>query len=163
MQEGMLTVEARGDLEIVVTREFNAPRPLVWDAYTKPELLKRWLFGPDGWSMPHCEVDLRVGGAYRYEWLKDDGTRMAAGGVHTEIDAPSRMVITQVFDQDWTGGETTCSLDLAEVGGRTTLTSIIRYPSKEAREGALHSGMTRGMEAGYVRLEDMLTLAGAAR
>lgn len=160
MQEGKLTVEARGEREIVVTREFNAPRQLVWDAYTQPELLKRWLFGPEGWSMPECRVDLRVGGEYRYEWLKDDGTRMAAGGVHKEIDAPGHMVITQVFEPDW-GGETLCSLDLTEKDGRTTLTSVITYPSKEARDGAAASGMTRGMEAGYVRLEDVLTRADA--
>src|ERR1044071_7317877 len=102
MQEGKLNVEARGETDIVVTRDFAGPRQLVWDAYTQPELIKRWLTGPDGWSMPVCEVDLRVGGAYRYEWLKDDGTRMGAGGVHREIDAPRRMVVTQVFDQDWT-------------------------------------------------------------
>ena len=153
MQEGKLTIEARGDLEIVVTRDFNAPRQLVWDAHTRPELLKRWLLGPDGWTMPVCHVDLRVGGEYRYEWLKDDGTRMAAGGVHKEIEAPARLVMTQVFDQDWTGGETVCTLELVEQEGRTTLTSTGRYPSKEARDGAAASGMARGMEAGYVRLE----------
>jgi len=156
MQEGKLNVETRGDTEIVVTREFIGPRQLVWDAYTQPELLKRWLYGPDGWALDVCEVDLRVGGPYRYEWVKNDGTRMGAGGVHKEIDAPRRMVVTQVFDQDWTGGETLCHLDLEERDGRTFLTSVIRYASKAARDGAAASGMTRGMEAGYVRLEDLV-------
>ena len=156
MQEGKLTVETPGDREIVVTREFNGPRQLVWEAYTRPELLKRWLYGPDGWSLDVCEVDLRVGGKYRYEWLKDDGTRMGAGGAHKEIDAPRRMVVTQIFDQDWTGGETLCELNLEERNGRTFLESRITYASKAARDGAAASGMTRGMEAGYVRLEELV-------
>lgn len=163
MREGKLNIETRGDTDIVVTREFNAPRQLIWEAYTTPELLKKWLLGPDGWTMPECAVDLRVGGEYRYVWLKtSDGTRMSAGGVHKEIDPPRRMVVTQRFNDDWTGGETICTLELAEHNGRTTLTSTISYSSREAREGALHSGMTRGMEAGYVRLEDLVASKAAA-
>src|SRR4029453_17751973 len=76
-----LKVEAVGDLEILMERAFDAPRQLVFDAHTKPELVKRWLLGPDGWSMPVCEIDLRVGGPYRYVWRRDvDGVEMGRGG-----------------------------------------------------------------------------------
>jgi len=81
-----LKVTAPGDREIVMTREFNAPRRMVFDAFTKPELVKQWLLGPPGWSMPVCEIDLKVGGAYRYVWRRDsDGTEMGMGGVYREI------------------------------------------------------------------------------
>jgi uncharacterized protein YndB with AHSA1/START domain len=159
MQEGKLHIETRGDNEIVVRRDFDAPRQLIWDAYTQPDLIKRWLTGPDGWTMPVCEVDLRVGGAYRYVWRKDDGTEMAAGGLHREIVAPSRLVVTQVFESDPTMSEAINILELAENAGRTTMTATLVFPSRQHRDGALASGMTRGMEAGYARLEQQLTEA----
>ncbi len=93
-----LEITTPSDREIVMTRVFDAPRDLVFDAYTKPELLKRWLLGPRGWSMPVCEIDLRVGGAYRYVWRRDpDGNEMGMGGVYREIvraraDRPHREV-----------------------------------------------------------------------
>lgn len=149
-------VSTPSDREIEITRVFNAPRELVFDAFTKPELLKRWLFGPSGWSFVVCEVDLRVGGAYRYVWRKQDGTEMGMGGVHREIVVPERVVNTQKFDQDWTGGEAVGTLLLTEHGGKTTSTNTILYVSKEARDGALSSGMERGMAMGYDRLEGLL-------
>ena len=151
-----LTVTTPSDREVVVTRVLNAPRGMVFDAHTKPELVQRWLLGPPGWTMPVCEIDLRVGGKYRYVWQHGDGQRMGVGGTFTEIVRPSRIVITQLFDEDWTGGETIVITELVEKGAKTTLTTTIRYASREVRDAALKTGMTTGMEAGYERLEALL-------
>src|SRR5690606_13837593 len=104
-QPGTLKITAQGEREIVMTRVFEAPRHLVFDAFTKPELLKRWLLGPDGWTMPVCEVDLRVGGAYRFVWRGRDGTEMGVRGVYREVVPPERIVHTETFDQAWYPGE----------------------------------------------------------
>lgn len=149
------------DREIRIARVFDAPRELIFDAFTKPELLKRWLSGPPGWSFVVCEVDLRVGGAYHYVWRGPDGTEMGMGGVHREIDRPERVVNTQLYDQDWTGGEAEGTLLLIEQDGKTLSTNTVRYVSKEARDGALASGMDQGMVAGYNRLEDLLPVLQA--
>jgi len=151
-----LKVTTPTDRDVVITREFDAPRGMVFDAHTKPDLVRRWLLGPPGWTMPVCEIDLRVGGKYRYVWENVDGQRMGVAGTFTEIVRPSRIVITQLFDEDWTGGETIVITELAEQGGKTTLTTTVRYASREARDGALKTGMTTGMEAGYERLEALL-------
>lgn len=148
-----LTIVARGEAEVIVTRTLNAPRHLVFEALTVPSLLKRWLLGPDGWTMVVCEIDLRVGGAYRWVWRREDGTEMGMGGVYTEIDAPNRICTRERFDEDWTNGETINTLTLVEEAGRTTLTTNIIYSSTETRDAALNSGMAGGMEAGYARLD----------
>src|SRR5438067_6890119 len=122
---GAMTLTLSDDRAIVVTRVFDAPRSLVFDAMTKPEMLKRWLTGAPGWSMAVCEMDLRVGGAYRWVWRGPDGAEMGMGGVHREIVPPERIVCTQVFDQDWTGGEAVGTLVLTEREGQTTLTNTI--------------------------------------
>jgi uncharacterized protein YndB with AHSA1/START domain len=142
--------------EIVVTRVFNAPRKLVFDAFTKPELLKRWMFGPGGWTLEVCEVDLRVGGAYRYVWRGPNGVEMGMGGIHREVVIPERVVATQLFDQDWTSGEAIGTLVLTEQDGKTTLTNTLLYSSKEARDAVLKTPMDKGMAAGYDRLEELL-------
>jgi uncharacterized protein YndB with AHSA1/START domain len=158
---GALKVAAQGEKEIVMTRAFDAPRRLVFDAFTKPELVKRWLLGPPGWSMPVCEIDLRVGGSYRYVWRKDaDGTTMGMGGVYREIVAPERIVSTENFDQAWYPGEAVGALVLVEQGGRTTVTQTVRYESRDARDGVLKSGMASGVEASYDRLEEVLASQG---
>ena len=159
MNTGALNVTTRGDREIVMTRVFDAPRELIFDAFTKPELVKQWLLGPPGWSMPVCEIDLRVGGAYRYEW-RPDGTVMGMGGVYREIVFPERIVSTELFDQDWTRGETLGTLVLVEHGGKTTLTNTVLYTSREARDGALRTNMAAGVEAGYARLDELLPSLG---
>jgi uncharacterized protein YndB with AHSA1/START domain len=151
-----LKVTTPTDREVVVTRVFDAPRGMLFDAHTKPDLVQRWLLGPPGWTMPVCEIDLRVGGKYRYVWQNAGGQRMGVSGTFKEIVRPSRLVITQLFDQDWTGGETLVVTELVEQGGKTTLTTTVRYASREARDGALKTGMAKGMEAGYERLEDLL-------
>src|SRR5271166_2227921 len=99
-----LKVTTRGDREIVMTRVFNAPRRLVFDALTRPELVKQWLLGPPGWSMPVCEIDLKVGGAYHYLWRNANGTEMGMHGVFREIVVPERLVTTENFDQPWYPG-----------------------------------------------------------
>jgi uncharacterized protein YndB with AHSA1/START domain len=142
--------------EIVVTRVFNAPRQLVFDAFTKPELLKRWLFGPADWTLEVCEVDLRVGGSYRYVWRSPRGEEMGMGGVHREVVPPERIVATQLFDQDWTNGEAIGTIILTEQDGKTTLTNTILYSSREARDAVLKTPMDKGMAAGYDRLEQIL-------
>src|SRR5258708_17858101 len=156
MNPAGLTVTTPTDREIVMTRVFAAPRKLVFDAWTKPELVRRWLLGPAGWTMPVGEIDLRAGGAYRFEWLGQDGTVMGMGGLCREIVIPERIVNTQLFDQDWTGGETLGTLLLTEQGGKTTLTNKVMYSSREARDAALRTRMAEGVEAGYARLDELL-------
>jgi uncharacterized protein YndB with AHSA1/START domain len=149
------------DREIVVTRVFNAPRNLVFDAFTQPDLLKRWLFGPGGWALVFCEVDLRVGGAYRYVWRATDGKEMGMGGIHREVVPPERIVATQLFDQDWTGGEVIGTLVFTEQDGKTTITNTLVYPSRDSRDAVLRTPMDKGMAAGYDRLEELLAAPAA--
>jgi uncharacterized protein YndB with AHSA1/START domain len=149
-----LTATTPTDREVVMIRVFDAPRNLVFDAMNKPELLKRWLLGPPGWSMTVCEVDLKVGGAFRHVWRRDDGTEMGMGGVYREITPPERIVRTEKFD-DYPG-ESLCTLLLTEKAGRTTLTHTVIYPSKEARDATLASGMKEGVAASYDRLAGVL-------
>jgi uncharacterized protein YndB with AHSA1/START domain len=154
---GTLQVKSNADREIVMTRVFNAPRSMVFDALTKPELLKRWLLGPPGWAMPVCEVDLRVGGRYRYVWRREaDGTEMGCGGVFREIVTPERLVQTERFDQPWYPGESLITTVLDEQGGRTTLSATMLYESREARDGILKSGMESGVAASYDRLATLV-------
>jgi uncharacterized protein YndB with AHSA1/START domain len=158
---GQLTVSTPTEREIVMTRIFGAPRRLVFEAMTQPELLKRWLLGPEGWSLPVCEIDLREGGAYRYVWQKGD-TRMGMGGVFKEIAAPERIVQTEVFDDAWYPGEALNTTVLTEENGRTTLTLTVLYQSQEARDGVLASPMEEGVEASYDRLAELLATLVAA-
>ena len=154
--EENLKVTTRGDREIVMTRAFDAPRKLVFDAFTKPELVKQWLLGPPGWSMPVCEIDLRVGGSYRYVWRKAGAPDMGMGGVYREVVAPERVVATEKFDEAWYPGEAVGTLVLVEQSGKTTVTQTVLYASAETRDAVLKSGMDKGVAASYDRLEEML-------
>ncbi|HEY7099656.1 MAG TPA: SRPBCC family protein [Terriglobales bacterium] len=158
---GKLKVEARGDREIVMTREFTAPRELVFDAFTKPGLVRQWLLGPPGWTMPVCEIDFRVGGSYRYVWRHNNGNEMGMGGVYREIVVPERIVSTEKFDEAWYPGEAVGTVLLTESGGRTTVTQVVQYSSKEARDSVLKSPMESGVAAGYDRLEQLLAQKAA--
>ncbi|KQZ26091.1 MULTISPECIES: SRPBCC family protein [Caulobacter] len=151
-----LTVDTPDDLKIVITRAFDAPRDLVFNCITTPDLVKRWMTGPPGWTMPVCEIDLRVGGKYRYVWRNTEGQDMGMGGIYREISRPERIVSNELFDEDWTGGETVATMTLAERDGRTTLTTTVAYSSTAARDAALRSGMTEGMEMGYANLDALL-------
>jgi len=158
---GNLKLTTQGDREIVMTRALDAPRRLVFDAFTKPELVKQWLLGPPGWSMPICEIDLRVGGVYRYVWRRDsDGSEMGMGGVYREIVAPERLVATEKFDQAWYPGEAVGTTVLVEQDGKTTITQTVLYQSREARDAVLKSGMERGVAASYDRLAELVASLG---
>jgi len=158
-----LKITAAGDRELVMTRAFDAPRKLVYDAHTTPALVRQWLLGPPGWTMPVCEMDVRVGGAYRWEWRKDtDGTTMGMGGVYREVKAPERLVSTEKFDEAWYPGESLNTLVLVENDGRTTLTQTMRYESREARDAVIKSGMEKGVTASYDRLDDVLAATATA-
>jgi len=156
-------VTTPSDREILIERAFNARRTLVFECMSKPELVKRWLLGPPGWTMPVCEIDFRVGGRYRYVWRRSDGNEMVMNGVYREIVRPERIVHTELFDEDWTGGETVATSILAEERAKTTLSITILYVSKEARDGALRSGMTQGMTISYDRLDELMASLPEAR
>jgi uncharacterized protein YndB with AHSA1/START domain len=134
----MLQITTRGDRELVITRAFDAPRSLVWEAFTKPELVRQWLLGPPGWTMPVC------------------GVEMGMGGVHREIVVPERIVATEKFDQSWYPGEALGTITLVEQAGKTLLTQVVQYESREAREVVLKSPMESGVAAGYDRMEQLL-------
>jgi uncharacterized protein YndB with AHSA1/START domain len=151
-----LEVTTPSEREIAMTRVFDAPRELVFDAWTKPELLKRWLGVRNGWSMAECEVDLRVGGAYRYVWRGPDGAEMGMGGVYREIVAPERLVATERFDDAWYPGEALDTITLVEEDGRTTATTTVLYESREIRDAVLESGATTGVGESYDALEEVL-------
>jgi uncharacterized protein YndB with AHSA1/START domain len=152
-----LKLTTPSDREIAMTRVFDAPRKLVYDAHTKPDLVRQWLLGPPGWSMPVCEMDVRVGGAYRWVWRHDTNkTEMGMGGVYREVRAPERLVSTEKFDEAWYPGESLNTLVLVEKGGQTTLTQTLRYESREARDAVIKSGMEKGVAASYDRLDDVL-------
>lgn len=143
--------------EILIARDFHAPRQLVFKAFTKPELVRRWLLGPPGWTMPVCEIDLRVGGAYRYVWRKDGVKDMGMGGYFREIVPPARLVATERFDDSWYPGEALDTTVLVEDGDITRVTISVLYESTQARDTARRSGMEHGMAAGYNRLEELLS------
>jgi uncharacterized protein YndB with AHSA1/START domain len=157
---GQLTLATRGDTEIVIQRSFAAPRQLVFDCHSRPELVRRWLLGPPGWTMRVCEIDFRIGGRYRYLWRGPDGAEMGMGGEFRDIVAPERIVTRERFDQDWTGGDTEGTLLLAEAGAGTLMTLTVRYSSAQARAGALATPMAEGMEAGYARLDALARADG---
>jgi uncharacterized protein YndB with AHSA1/START domain len=162
MNSGTFNVTTPSDLEIAMTRVFHAPRRLVFDALTKPELVKQWLLGPPGWTMPVCEIDLRVGGTYRYVWRHADGKEMGVGGVFREIMAPERITHTERFEQPWYPGEALVTNVLVELGGQTTLTLTLRFDTRETRDAVLKSGMESGVAVSYDRLEQLLASQGSA-
>lgn len=151
-----LIVTLPSDREIVITRQFDAPRSLVFLCYSKPELVRRWL-GPPDWSMPVCEIDFRVGGKWRWVLRSPQGFEMGSGGIYREIAAPERIVNSERYDLDWTGGETVVTVGLTEQEGRTTATTTVLYSSEEARDGAAATPMADGMEVSFRRLDDLLS------
>jgi uncharacterized protein YndB with AHSA1/START domain len=150
-----LRITTPSDREIAMTRVFDAPRTLVWDAFTKPALIKRWLVR-GGWTFPVCEVDLKVGGAYRYVWRGPDGAEMGMGGVYREIMRPERIVATEKFDQRWYEGEAVDTMTFVERGGKTTATTTVLYSSKAVRDAVLKSPMESGIAQNYNNLDELL-------
>ena len=148
------TFTTPSDREVVATRVFDAPRQLVWEAHTRPEHVSQWLLGPDGWTMPVCEIDLRPGGAWRFVWRRSDGAEMEMRGEYREVVPPERLVNTESWGGDWP--ETLNTLILSEEGGKTRMTSTTLYPSKEARDAALKTGMKEGMSLSFDHLDEYL-------
>jgi len=150
------------DREVKVTRSFKAARPLVYRAFTEPTLVQRWLLGPPGWSMPVCEMDVRVGGRYRWRWRSNkDGRQFGFTGTFREVAAPARLVHTETYDPGTVGdahpeSESIVTVTFTENSGITTVTTLIDFGSKEARDAAVATGMTDGMEQSYQLLDALL-------
>jgi uncharacterized protein YndB with AHSA1/START domain len=149
-----LDLTTSGEREFVISRTFDAPRHLVFKAWTDPTFPPRWMLGPEGWTMPVCEIDLRVGGEWHFVWRKSDGTEMAMRGTYKEIVPPERLVSTESWGANWP--ETINTMVFTERDGKTTATTTILYPSKEARDAALKSGMKEGIAISYNRLDEAL-------
>jgi uncharacterized protein YndB with AHSA1/START domain len=149
------TFTTPSDREVVITHAVDAPRRHVFEAWTKPEHLPRWMLGPEGWTMPVCEVDLRPGGGWHFVWRRADGAEMAMRGVYREVTPPERLVSTESWGENWP--ETVNTLALSEDGGgKTLITLTISYPSKAARDAALGTGMKDGMSQSFDRLAGYL-------
>ena len=148
--------------EVKVTRSFKAARPLVYRAYTEPELVRRWLLGPPGWSMPVCEMDVRVGGKYRWRWRSDEnGDEFGFSGTYREVQAPAKIVHSEAYEPGTVGGgypgnDAIVTVTFAEEGGVTTMTTLIDFGSREGRDAAMQTGMTDGMEQSYQLLDKLL-------
>lgn len=150
-----LRITTPSDREVVLTRVFDAPRSLVFDALTKPELLRRW-YGPSNWSLDICEIDLRVGGKWHYVVRRPDGKAIGQLGVYLEIVPGERIVNTESWE-DWDAGETVVTTVLTDLGGsQTTFTCTILFPSKEVRDTVLKSGLEHGAAEGYDKLAELL-------
>lgn len=151
-----LKIEPAGDRQLVITRDFEAPRDLVFLCFAKPELMRRWYGLPD-WEMTVCEIDFRVGGKWRFVSKSPSGYEMASQGIYTLIDEPSQIDQSEKFDDDWTGGETQNELKLIDLGNGTTRTVMtVTYASPEGRAAAVATPMAEGMEIGFKRLDDLL-------
>ena len=148
------TFTTPSDLEIVATRVFDAPREVVWECWTNPKHVPHWMTGPEGMTMPVCEIDLRVGGEWHFVWRQPDGKEMEMRGVYREIVPPERLVNTESWGGDWP--ETLNTLVLTEEGGKTTTVCTVLYPSKEARDKALGTGMKEGWAESYGHLNEYL-------
>ena len=156
MPSDSFLVSSPSDRETRVTRRFNAPRRLVFAAFTTPSLVSRWMLGPKDFTMPVCEIDLRPGGTFRYVWRKGNGFEMGMRGRFEDVVPPERIVHTEIFDQDWTGGETRVTTLFTEHADTTTMTMTVLYSSTAARDGALATGMTTGMALGFAQLDALL-------
>ncbi|HEX8273850.1 MAG TPA: SRPBCC family protein [Longimicrobiaceae bacterium] len=152
------TVATPSGLEVTITRVFDAPRTRLWAMWTDPAHVPHWMLGPDGWTMPVCEIDLRPGGSWRFAWRRADGTGMEMSGEFLEVEPPLRLVQTERWGGDWP--ETTNTLLLDEADGRTTMTHTMLFPSREARDAALGTGMNDGTTVSFDRLDDYLLTLG---
>jgi uncharacterized protein YndB with AHSA1/START domain len=160
MGTSTFTITTPSDREIAMSRVFDAPRRLVFDAWTKPELLRRWLGVREGWTMVVCEVDLRLDGRYRYVWRGPKEEKLGLGGTFREIAAPERLISTEAFEEEWYTGEAIDTLVLIEKDGKTTATLTMLLDSKAARDMALQSGMEIGVAQSYDVLDTVLTSLG---
>ncbi|HWM03356.1 MAG TPA: SRPBCC family protein [Actinophytocola sp.] len=152
-----LAVTTSTDRDIVLTRQFAAPRELVFDAHTKPELLRRW-FGPHDWTLAECDVDLRPGGAWRYLMHGPNGAEMTLRGVYLEVAPPERLVTTESNVDCYARAdhESLATMEFAECAGGTLLTNTISFATREVRDAVLGTEMERGVAQGLDRLAELL-------
>ncbi len=155
------------DREVRVTRAFSAPRHFVYQAYTTPELMQRWLLGPPGWTMPVCEMDVRVGGRFRWRWRsEDDGSEFGFHGEFLKVEPREQLQHTQIYDPGDVGGsmgedgESLVTVTFEEEDGVTTVTTLMDFGSKEARDAAMATGMTDGMEMSFQALDSLVAEEG---
>jgi uncharacterized protein YndB with AHSA1/START domain len=153
---GTLLYSTPGDREIVMKRVFSAPRKLVFDAFVRPELLKRWFHGKPGGCLAVCKVARKAGESFRYVWRDEEGSEMGMRGVCLEFVRPERIVATEQFDEPWYPGEAVGSIELEERKGKTVLTQTIRYESRATREMVLKTPMEHAIALGYDRLAKLL-------
>lgn len=160
MTESKSEIHLPDDTSVEVRRRFAAPRELVFRAYTEAALFKRWCLGPPGWSMPVCEMDVRVGGSYRWRWRADEGeVEFGFFGEFLEVDPPARLVHSQTYDPGTVGNAmaaSTVRVELTEAEGVTTVVTRIIYDSREARDLSMGTGMADGMELSYQNLDGVL-------
>ena len=151
---GVTDFAIASDTQVKFVRVVNAPRRLVFEAYTRPEHLKQWLGGLEGWTMPICEMEPRAGGKWRYGWRKADGAEMIMGGIVKEFLPHERITQTEQWGPEWP--ETLNTVTFTEADGLTTITTTITYPSKDARDAAIQTGMREGLDISYARLDTFL-------
>ncbi|WP_404405493.1 SRPBCC domain-containing protein [Pelagibacterium halotolerans] len=151
-----LAVTAPSETEIRVERDFDAPVDLVFDCYTKPEYVARWATGPEGWSFSKCEIDLSVGGKYRYEWTGPDDAFLGLTGEFHEIEKPNQLVSTEVFDDEEAMGAMLVTIQFSALVNKTKMTQTILFESRAARDAAAASGMTEGMGMSLDALDRLL-------
>ena len=159
-RHGSAVISLPSDTEILITRAFDAPADLVYKAYTTPALVKRWWgFETSEWLV--CEIDLRVGGRWRYVTREEAGFEVAFHGEYRELDAPKRLVSTEVYegapDPEENGAVNVVTLD--EADGVTTMTVLVQCPNQFVRDAIIDSGMESGMQVSYNRLEDLVCQA----
>jgi uncharacterized protein YndB with AHSA1/START domain len=150
-------VEFSGETDVIVRRGFDAPPKLVFEAFTVPALMQRWLLGYPGWTMPVCEVDLRPGGKYRQRWRNSaDGTEFGFAGTFHEVEPPSRIMQIERYEEDDSWGDNHITTAFEAVGDKTLVTMTMRFESPEARKAATDTGMTDGMEVSFKLLDGLL-------
>lgn len=153
-----LSLKTEGDRFVVVTRRFEAPPEAVYRSHTDPKLIQKWMLGPDGWTMPVCINEARPGGKIRYEWSDGNGGGFYLTGEFVELVPFSRIVhVERMYLPDPTP-DNHVTTTFAKDGTGTLMTMRMSLPDAATRTAMLQSGMEHGMEAGYVRLEDMLQL-----
>lgn len=159
-------VSTPSDREVLIKRSFDASVALVWRAYTEPELMRRWLTAMPGWSMPVCEMTTDVGGTYRWRWRDEaNGVEFGFTGEMLEVEPPSKIVHTQIYDPGTVGGSmgegaSIITVTFDETDGITDVATLIKFASKADRDAAVSTGMTDGMEMSYKQLDEVLTELG---
>jgi uncharacterized protein YndB with AHSA1/START domain len=155
-EKNRATVELVSDTEILISRAFDAPRDLVFEAMTRPEHVRQW-YGCSIMTMTTCEIDLRVGGKWRYVVRMPDGSEHGFHGEYREIVAPARIVSTENYEPIGPSHEMVATVTLEDKGGRTLFKNLVAYPSRQDRDGHLQSGMENGMQESFDRLEAIVT------